>query len=193
MTHPDYLETLFLSARTHRLFSDKPVSDDVLHQLYEIVKHGPTESNFCPMRLTFVTSSEAHEKVVDAAFDGNKPKIMSAPVVAILAHDLEFHSHLPTLAPHLDAAALAARPPEFLIKKATQNSWLQAGFLIVAARSLGLDCGPMAGFDADKINAAFYSDSSWRVSMLISLGHGTGENIRDRAARLTFEQACEIV
>jgi nitroreductase len=80
-----------------------------------------------------------------------------------------------------------------LIKKATQNSWLQAGFLIVAARSLGLDCGPMAGFDADKINAAFYSDSSWRVSMLISLGHGTGENIRDRAARLTFEQACEIV
>ena len=194
MTHPDYLNELFISARTHRFYTDKPVSNDLLHQLYEIVKLGPTESNFCPMRLTFVTSQESRQKVIDAAAEGNRPKIQSAPVVAVVAHDLEFHRHLPNLSPQLDAEAVASQPAEKLANKASLNTWLQVGYLIVAARSLGLDCGPMIGFNAAKIDEAFYANSSWRASMLINIGHGVGGyKIRDRSYRLTFDEACEIV
>lgn len=194
MTHPDYLNELFISARTHRFYTDKPVSNDLLHQLYEIVKLGPTESNFCPMRLTFVTSQESRQKVIDAAAEGNRPKIQSAPVVAVVAHDLEFHRHLPNLSPQLDAEAVASQPAEKLANKASLNTWLQVGYLIVAARSLGLDCGPMIGFNAAKIDEAFYGNSSWRASMLINIGHGVGgDKIRDRSYRLTFDEACEIV
>ncbi|CAI8241187.1 MAG: malonic semialdehyde reductase [Planktomarina sp.] len=194
MTHPDYLNELFISARTHRFYTDKPVSNDLLHQLYEIVKLGPTESNFCPMRLTFVTSQESRQKVIDAAAEGNRPKIQSAPVVAVVAHDLEFHRHLPNLSPQLDAEAVASQPAEKLANKASLNTWLQVGYLIVAARSLGLDCGPMIGFNAAKIDEAFYANSSWRASMLINIGHGVGgDKIRDRSYRLTFDEACEIV
>ena len=194
MTHPDYLNELFISARTHRFYTDKPVSNDLLHQLYEIVKLGPTESNFCPMRLTFVTSQESRQKVIDAAAEGNRPKIQSAPVVAVVAHDLEFHRHLPNLSPQLDAEAVASQPAEKLANKASLNTWLQVGYLIVAARSLGLDCGPMIGFNAAKIDDAFYANSSWRASMLINIGHGVGgDKIRDRSYRLTFDEACEIV
>ena len=194
MTHPDYLNELFISARTHRFYTDKPVSNDLLHQLYEIVKLGPTESNFCPMRLTFVTSQESRQKVIDAAAEGNRPKIQSAPVVAVVAHDLEFHRHLPNLSPQLDAEAVASQPAEKLANKASLNTWLQVGYLIVAARSLGLDCGPMIGFNAAKIDEAFYANSSWRASMLINIGHGVGgDKVRDRSYRLTFDEACEIV
>ena len=194
MTHPDYLNELFISARTHRFYTDKPVSNDILHQLYEIVKLGPTESNFCPMRLTFVTSQVSRQKVIDAAAEGNRPKIQSAPVVAVVAHDLEFHRHLPNLSPQLDAKAVASQPAEKLANKASLNTWLQVGYLIVAARSLGLDCGPMIGFNAAKIDEAFYANSSWRASMLINIGYGVGgDKIRDRSSRLTFDEACEIV
>ena len=194
MTHPDSLNELFISARTHRFYTDQPVSKDLLHQLYEIVKLGPTESNFCPMRLTFVTSPESRQKAMDAANEGNRPKIQSAPVLAIVAHDPEFYHHVPKLSPQLDAEALAKQPGETLAKKASLNTWLQAGYLIVAARSLGLDCGPMIGFNADKINESFYSNSSWRASMLLNIGHGIGgDKIRDRSYRLTFDEACEIV
>ena len=194
MTQPDYLNELFISARTHRFYTDKPVSDDVLRQLYEIVKMGPTESNFCPMRLTFVTSQESRKKVIDAAGEGNRPKIQSAPVVAIVAHDIEFHKHVPNLAPQLDAQAVANQPEEILAKKAALNTWLQTGYLIVAARSLGLDCGPMIGFNASKIDESFYANSSWRASMLINIGHGVGgDKVRDRSYRLKFDEACEII
>ena len=132
MTHPDYLNELFISARTHRFYTDKPVSNDLLHQLYEIVKLGPTESNFCPMRLTFVTSQESRQKVIDAAAEGNRPKIQSAPVVAVVAHDLEFHRHLPNLSPQLDAEAVASQPAEKLANKASLNTWLQVGYLILS-------------------------------------------------------------
>ena len=188
------VETLFSSARTHRFFTDKTISDNLLSELYQLVKNGPTESNFCPMRLTFVKSKEAFERVIEAAGEGNRPKIKSAPVVVIIAHDPKFHRHLLKLAPNLDAEKIAALPAKLLSKKSIYNTWLQAGFLIMAARSLGLDCGPMIGFDASKINEAFYSDKSWRASMLMNLGYGVGgDKIRTRAARLDFSEACEIV
>ena len=188
------VETLFSSARTHRFFTDKPISDNLLSELYQLVKNGPTESNFCPMRLTFVKSKEAFERVIEAAGEGNRPKIKSAPVVVIIAHDPEFHRHLLKLAPNLDAEKIAGLPGEVLSKKSIYNTWLQAGFLIMAARSLGLDCGPMIGFDASRINETFYSDKSWRASILMNLGYGVGgDKIRTRAARLDFNEACEIV
>ena len=188
------LETLFSSARTHRFFMDKPISDDLLGELYELVKYGPTESNFCPMRLTFVKSQEAIERVVKAAGEGNRPKIKSAPVVVIIAHDLKFHRHIPKLSPNLDADKIAGLQDDVLSKKSIYNTWLQAGFLIMAARSLGLDCGPMIGFDAIKMNDIFYPNKSWRTSMLMNLGYGVGgDKIRGRAARLDFSEACEIV
>lgn len=193
MTSPIEFPQIFTQARTHRFFTDKPVSQDILHSLYELVKYGPTESNFCPMRLSFACSEEAKAKVMDAAAEGNKPKIATAPVVAILAHDLKFYQHIGVLAPHMDAEALAGRPAEMLEKKALLNSWMQAGYLIMAARSLGLDCGPMAGFDQDRINQDFFADSSWRVSMLVCLGYGSGQNIKDRQTRLDFDTACQIL
>ncbi len=194
MIQIECLNTLFSSARTHRFFTDKPISDDLLGELYELVKFGPTESNFCPMRLTFIKSTHACQKVMEAAGEGNRPKIKSAPVVVIVAHDLKFHRHLPKLSPNLDAEKIAGMPDEILAKKSIYNTWLQAGYLIMAARSLGLDCGPMIGFDANKINETFYSDKSWRASMLMNLGYGIGgDKIRERAPRLGFIEACEIV
>ena len=187
------LDDLFTSARTHRFFTDQPVSEATLRALYDLVKFPPTESNFCPMRLSFVTSQPGKAKLLEAAAEGNKAKIESAPVVAILAHDLDFYKHLGQLAPHMDSDAVAARPAEALEKIAFQNSWMQAGYLILAARAVGLDCGPMIGFDKQKINAEFYTDSSWRVSMLISLGYGSGQNMKDRGARLDFDTACQII
>jgi len=187
------LDDLFTSARTHRFFTDQPVSEATLRALYDLVKFPPTESNFCPMRLSFVTSQSGKAKLLEAAAEGNKAKIESAPVVAILSHDLDFYKHLGQLAPHMDSHAVAARPAEALEKIAFQNSWMQAGYLILAARAVGLDCGPMIGFDKQKINAEFYTDSSWRVSMLISLGYGSGQNMKDRGARLDFDTACQII
>lgn len=193
MVQEDLIKVIFEAARTHRLFTDQPVPEQSLRKLYDLVKLAPTESNFCPMRLTFVTSADEFDKVIEAAAPGNRDKIHSAPVVVVVAHDLEFYSHIPKLAPHVDSEALAKQPPEVLLKKATLNTWMQAGYLVMAARSLGLDCGPMAGFDAEKINAAFYSQSTWRASMLINIGHGVGnDQIRARAYRLTFDEACEI-
>ncbi len=194
MIQIECLNTLFSSARTHRFFTDKPISDNLLGELYELFKVGPTESNFCPMRLTFIKSTQARQKLMEAASEGNRPKIKSAPVVAIVAHDLKFHRHLSKLSPNLDAEKIAGMPDEILAKKSIYNTWLQAGYLIMAARSLGLDCGPMIGFDAKKINETFYSDKSWRASMLMNLGYGIGgDKIRERAPRLDFIEACEIV
>ena len=193
MIQTDATDTLFDAARTHRFFTDQPVGEDLLLRLYDLVKFAPTESNFCPMRLTFVTSADGFDRVIDAATPGNKDKIRSAPVVVIVAHDLEFKQHIPRLAPHMDAEAFAKNPANVLSKKAVHNTWMQAGYLIMAARALGLDCGPMAGFDAEKINKLFYENSTWRASMLINLGYGEGgDQIPARKYRLSFDEACEI-
>ena len=183
---------IFNEARTHRFFTDKPVEEALLKELYELVKSAPTASNFCPMRLVFITSDEAKAKLMDAVAEGNRAKIATAPVIAIVAHDLRFFDHIETLAPHMDKAILEAQPAELTAKQANNNTWLQGGYLILAARALGLDCGPMAGFNPAKTNELFFGDSTWRASFLLSLGYGSGETIRDRAPRLSFDEACEI-
>ena len=193
MTRPDYLASLFDDARTHRFFSDKPVPKSLLETLYDTVKFAPSASNTCPMRILFVTSDTAKDKLMEAVGDGNKPKVQTAPVIAVVAHDMEFYKHLGTLAPHLDADSFAAQGEDKLRMQASNNAWLQGGYLILAARALGLDCGPMSGFNPGKVNELFFTDSSWRASFLLSLGYGSGANIRDRAPRLGFDEVCEIV
>ena len=193
MTRPDYLASLFDDARTHRFFSDKPVPESLLKTLYDTVKFAPSASNTCPMRILFVTSDTAKDKLMEAVGDGNKPKVQTAPVIAVVAHDMEFYKHLGTLAPHLDADSFAAQGEDKLRMQASNNAWLQGGYLILAARALGLDCGPMSGFNPGKVNELFFADSSWRTSFLLSLGYGSGANIRDRAPRLGFDEVCEIV
>lgn len=193
MSNIDFMSSVFLDSRTHRFFTDKTVSDDLLKTLYETMKFAPSASNTCPMRVLFVTSGEAKSKLLEAVGDGNKPKVTSAPVVAIIAHDMEFYKHLVTLAPHLDPESFAAQDEAKLKMQASNNTWLQGGYFILAARALGLDCGPMSGFNPAKVNELFFEGSSWRASFLLSLGYGSGENIRDRAPRLSFNEACRFV
>ena len=193
MSNQNLMSRIFEDARTHRFFSEKPVPGSLLKTLYDTVKFAPSASNTCPMRILFVTSDAAKAKLMEAVGDGNKPKVQTAPVIAVVAHDMEFYKHLGTLAPHLDADSFAAQGEDKLRMQASNNTWLQGGYLILAARALGLDCGPMSGFNPGKVNELFFADSSWRASFLLSLGYGSGDNIRDRAPRLGFDEVCEIV
>ncbi|MEK9557250.1 MAG: malonic semialdehyde reductase [Alphaproteobacteria bacterium] len=193
MTDDNLIARIFTEARTHKAFLDRPVEESTLRQLYETAKFAPSASNLCPMRISFVTSAEAKQAVITAVADGNKPKVESAPVVAIIAHDSRFHDHIGTLAPHMDADAYAAQDASRLEAVAIENSWLQAGFLISAARALGLDCGPMSGFSKPAIDDAFYAGSSWKSDFLMNIGYGDETKLHPRGARLSFEQACEIL
>ena len=193
MSSVDFMASVFEDARTHRFFTDQPVPQDLLKTLYETMKFAPSASNTCPMRVLFVTSDEARAKLLEAVGDGNKPKAASAPAIAVIAHDMEFYKHLGTLAPHLDPDSFAAQDEDKLKMQASNNTWLQGGYFILAARSLGLDCGPMSGFNPAKVDELFFEGSSWRASFLLSLGYGSGENIRERAPRLSFDEACRIV
>ena len=193
MTNDQLIKQVFEEGRTHRFFKDKPVEESVLHQLYEMAKIAPSASNLCPMRISFVVSVEQKKKVIEAAAEGNKPKIESAPVVAIIAHDTKFYDHVETLAPHMDADAFLRQDKAKLEEIAIENSWLQAGFLIAAARTLGLDCGPMSGFNKAKIDETFYSDTSWCSNFLMNIGYGDTSKLHPRGYRLTFEEACSIL
>jgi 3-hydroxypropanoate dehydrogenase len=192
MTDQHMINQIFTDARTHRKFTDRPVSNDLLKELYELVKFAPTASNLCPMRLTFVNSKEQKQRVIEAAAEGNRAKIDSASVVVIVAHDRNFE-HIETLAPQMNADAFREQDAHQLDQMAIQNSWLQAGFLITAARALGLDCGPMIGFNKEAIDNAFYTNSDWRSCFLLNLGYGDSTALNPRGARLSFEQACTIM
>ena len=192
MIEQQVIAQLFTEARTHKAFLDKPVAEKTLRRLYDIAKFAPSASNLCPMRIVFATSDEARQTVINAAAPGNRPKIDSAPVVAVIAHDSQFHQHIGTLAPHMDAAAYAAQDAAKLEQVAIENSWLQAGFLIAAARALGLDCGPMSGFDKTAIDDGFFSGSSWRADFLLNIGYGDGDQLHPRGHRLGFDEACLI-
>lgn len=193
MEHTQHIKQIFTEARTHRFFTDKPVDDAILRQLYEVVKNAPTASNTCPMRVIFVKSAAKKAKLMEAVSDGNKPKATTAPVIAIVAHDMKFFDHLDTLAPHMDKSNFANMSDDAIRNQASNNTWLQGGYLILAARALGLDCGAMAGFDRERTNQLFFEDNSWRASFLLSLGYGSGINIRDRAPRLSFADVCQII
>ena len=186
---------LFLDARTHNGWLDRPVEDVVLRRLYELVRMGPTASNSQPLRLVFVKSSAAKQRLRPALDAGNVEKTMRAPVTAIVGYDNEFYEKMAKLVPHRPdmGKRLAALEPEVRRRMALQSATLQGGYLIIAARGLGLDCGPMAGFDADRVDAEFFPDGKWKSMFLLNLGYGDAAKLRPRAPRLEFEEACRVV
>jgi len=190
---PEALDQLFRDARSAKFFADRPVPDDTLLALYDLAKLAPSASNTCPMRLVFVRSDAGRARLVPTLMAGNVPKVQSAPVTVIVAYDLEFYTALPTLAPHMDVPSqYAGQAEDRRTAFCLRNSSLQAGFLMVAARSLGLDCGPMSGFRNAELDAAFFAGTSWRSNFLINIGYRTDQGVHDRAARLTFDQACRL-
>ena len=189
---PEALDRLFRKARTYNAFSGE-VGDETLHRLYELLKFGPTQTNTCPARFVFVKSAEAKARLGPALDKGNHAKTMAAPCTVIVAYDMAFYEKLPVLFPHTDARAWFADNPEpELYRAALRNSSLQGAYLMLAARALGLDCGPMSGFDRDKLDAAFFAGTSIHSNFLVNLGHGDPGSIFARSPRLPFDEACQI-
>lgn len=188
----DALHQLFDNARTHNAWLDKPVDPALLHTLYEHVKFGPTAANCCPLRIVFVTSPAAKERLLACMSPGNVEKTRNAPVTAILAHDTAFHEQLPKLFPHADAKSWYDGNDAKIARDGLTNAWLQAGYFIMAARALGLDCGPMGGFDAAQVNEAFFPDGKWAADIVCNLGYGDAAKLFPRNPRLSFEEACRI-
>jgi 3-hydroxypropanoate dehydrogenase len=188
------LEQLFLAARTHNGFAARPVDDATLRRLYELARMPPTAANSQPGRVYFVKSAEAKEKLRPTLSAGNLDKTMAAPVTAIVAYDTQFHEQMPKLFPARPemGKALAAMPQEARDFMMLQNGSLQAAYLIIAARALGLDCGPMGGFDHQKVDAAFFSELPWKSIVLINLGYGDPSKLHPRNPRLSFDEACRI-
>ncbi|WP_454763527.1 malonic semialdehyde reductase [Cupriavidus campinensis] len=190
---PAVLAQLFTEARTHNAWQDKHVDDALLHQIYEAMKFGPTAANSSPARIVFVKSAAEKARLVACVSPGNVEKTRSAPVTAIIAFDNNFHDQLPKLFPHADARSWYAGNAEKIARDALMNGSLQGGYFILAARALGLDCGPMGGFDAAKVNAAFFPDGKWSVNFLVNLGYGDAAQLYPRNPRLSFDEACRIV
>lgn len=186
-------EQLFTDARTQNGYLDTPVSDDTLRQLYELMKWGPTAANSGPARLAFVRSAEAKARLLPAMSPGNVAKVQQAPVTVIIGMDLEFHHRLPQLFPHVNARAWFEGKPELIASSAMRNSSLQGGYLIMAARALGLGCGPMSGFDAAQVDAAFWAGTAVRTNFVCTLGHGDPSKVLARSPRLSFDEACQLL
>lgn len=188
------LELLFYDARTHYAWQDEPVSDAVLTEIYDAAKMGPTSANCSPLRIVFVKSPEAKKKLKPCLAPGNVDKTMSAPVTAIFAYDLEFYQHMPYLFPFTDAKSWWEGKPEFILESAKRNADLQAAYFILAARSFGLDCGPMSGFDNQAVDEAFLKGTTYKSDFLCNLGFGDAENLPGpRAPRFDFEKVCKVV
>ena len=187
------LAQLFLDGRTYNGFADKPVPNDVLRKLYELTRMGPTAANTVPLRIAYVVSKEAKELLRPALDAGNVDKTMKAPVTAILAYDSMFHEHTPKLFPNNPGAKGWFTDDTVRENVAKLNSSIQIGYFLLAARSLGLDCGPMGGFNRPKVDAAFFADSTWRSSVLCNLGEGDPAALFPRNPRLSFEEACKVL
>ncbi len=187
------LERLFTEARSQNGYRDQPVPDETLRQLYDLMKWGPTAANSCPARLAFVRSAEAKRRLIACMNPGNVGKVTEAPVTVIVGMDMAFYERLPQLFPHVDARSWFAGKPAAIEATAFRNSSLQGGYLIMAARALGLDCGPMSGFDAAKLDAEFWTGTAVRTNFVCTLGHGDPSKVFARNPRLSFEDACSLL
>src|SRR6201996_7346457 len=188
-----HLDLLFREARTHNKWHDKPITDETLHELYDILKFGPTSANSSPARFVFVRTREGKEKLAPALSSGNMEKTMTAPVTVIVAYDPRFYEKLPQLFPHNpDAVSWFTSNESLAATTAFRNGTLQGAYLMVAARALGLDVGAMSGFDNAKVDEAFLADRGWRSNFLVNLGYGDPEGLFDRSPRLTFEEAAQF-
>lgn len=187
------LDILFREAHTHSNWLDKPVSDALLKQIYDLMKWAPTSANSSPARIVFVRSAAAKQRLLPAVAPGNVEKTRAAPVTAIIAHDLEFYEKLPTLFPHADARSWFAGNRQLIDTTAFRNGTLQGAYLLLAARSLGLDAGPMSGFDNEKVDKEFFPGSKVRSNFLINLGYGDSNKLFPRSPRLSFDEAARIL
>ena len=187
------LDILFRNARTHISWLDKAVSDEQLHQIYDLMKWGPTSANCAPARILFLRTREAKERLKPALSPNNVDKTMAAPVTAIVGYDLKFYDHLPRLFPNNPAArGWFADAPQLAETTAFRNGSLQGGYFILAARSIGLDCGPMSGFDNAKVDAEFFTPSV-KSNFLCNLGYGDHSKLFQRNPRLEFDEACQLL
>jgi len=185
-------EQLFDNARTHNGFAPEPIPEATLRQLYDLVKWGPTSANCSPARFIFVTTPAAKEKLLAGMSPGNLEKTRQAPVTVIIGMDTEFYEKLPKLFPHADAKSWFVGNQPMTDATAFRNSSIQGGYFILAARALGLDCGPMSGFDAAKIDAAFWAGTKVKTNFIVNLGRGDVSKLFGRSPRLSFEEACQI-
>jgi 3-hydroxypropanoate dehydrogenase len=187
------LAQLFTDARTHNAFFDKPVSDELLTKAIELAKMGPTSANQSPMRVVFLRSQAAKERLRPALAPGNLDKTMGAPVVAITAYDEKFYDHLPFLMPHRDMRSYFTADLVKAARAAFQNGTLQVAYFIIALRAVGLDTGPMTGFDNAKVDAEFFPEGHVKSNVLINIGYGDAEKLFPRSPRFSFDQMAKII
>lgn len=187
------LDQLFRNARSHNGWRTDAIPESTLRRIYELARMAPTAANSSPARFVFVTSPEAKEKLASVASGSNQPKIKAAPATVIVGYDLDFAEHLPTLFPHAPGMKAVFSDPAVAEQTAFRNSTLQGAYLIMAARSLGFDCGPMSGFDNGKVDALFFAGTRIKSNFICSIGRGDGAHMFDRLPRLSFEDACQVV
>ena len=188
------LDILFRKARTHHAWLDRPVPDELLRALYDLMKWGPTSANTCPARLLFLRTPEAKQRLLPALAPGNVEKTKTAPVTAIVAHDLKFYDQLPKLFPHNPAMRERyANSPQAAEITAFRNGTLQGGYFLLAARAVGLDCGPMSGFDNAKVDQEFFPGGTVKSNFLCNLGYGDASKLLERHPRLDFDEACQLL
>ena len=185
------LDALLLNARSQNKWTDKPVTDEQIHQIYDILKMGPTSANSSPARFVFLRTKEAKDRLAPAMSSGNMEKTMTAPVVAIVANEPRFYEKLPQLFPHnQDARSWFTSNEGLAATTAFRNGTLQGAYLIMAARAIGLDTGPMSGFDNAKVDEIFLQDRGWRSNFMVNLGYGDPTGLFERSPRLSFDEAC---
>jgi 3-hydroxypropanoate dehydrogenase len=189
----DCIDQLFREARTHNVWLSQPVSSELLRQAYELATFGPTSANTTPARYVFLTTPESKERLRPALVPGNVDKTMTAPVTVIVAWDTEFYHKLPKLFPHKDMRPMFLNNAQFAEATAFRNGSLEGGYFILAARALGLDCGPMSGFDAARVDAEFFPDGKWKTNFLCNLGYGDHTKLSPRNPRLPFDEACLVL
>jgi 3-hydroxypropanoate dehydrogenase len=187
------LGQILLNARTHSAWRPEPVSVELLKEVYELARMGPTSANSSPGRFLFLTTPEAKERLVPALSPTNVDKTRNAPVNVIVAMDSEFYNHLPKLFPQRDMKGAFSSSPAFIEETMMRNGSLQGAYFILAARALGLDCGPMSGFDKEKVNKEFFPDGKWKANFLCNLGYGDAGKLFPRNPRLDFDEACKVL
>lgn len=193
IVNDEALEIVFRSARTRNAWEPRAVAQTLIHAVYDLAKMGPTSANCSPARFVFVTTAEGKERLKPLLSEGNRAKTMAAPCCVIIGHDMKFYEKLPQLFPHTNARTWFEGNDELIRATAFRNGTLQGAYLMLAARALGLDCGPMSGFDNDGVDREFFGGTSIKSNFLCSIGYGTDENLFPRSPRLTFDEACRIV
>lgn len=193
MINDQALDIIFREARTRNGWEERDVSKTLIQAVYDLTKWGPTSANCSPARFLFLTSDKAKGRLKPHLMDGNIEKTMSAPCCVIIAHDLEFYEKLPELFPHTDAKSWFVGNDDLIKETAFRNGTLQGAYFMIAARALGLDCGPMSGFDQGGVNKEFFDGTSYKANFLCNIGYGTDKDLFPRSPRLSFDEACQVL